>query len=119
MHNLSYNERLRLLNFNTLEERRIKFDIIFLFKIINNLVDISFSELFTFNNRQTRGHNQKINCQFSRTNCRKYFFANRVVNIWNGLPENVVNKDTLQSFKKHLNEIDFSNYCRGRAYRAQ
>ena len=98
MYNLSYNERLRLLNLNTLEERRIKFDIIFLFKIINDLVDIPFSELFTFNNRQTRGHNKKINCQFSRKNCCKYFFPNIVVNIWNSLPENVVNKDTLESF---------------------
>jgi len=48
---------------------------------------------------ETRGHclkNQKIYC---RTQLRANFFGFRAVNMWNGLPEDVILSPTLNSFK--------------------
>ena len=38
----------------------------------------------------TRGHNYKLFKGCSRVNTHKYFFSNRVVEIWNALPSTVV-----------------------------
>ena len=34
---------------------------------------------------------------------RQNFFFNRVVNVWNGLPSNVIDCSTTEIFKKRLN----------------
>lgn len=36
---------------------------------------------------------------------RKYAFCKRVVNTWNGLPEEVVDAESVQSFEKKLDKI--------------
>jgi len=36
---------------------------------------------------------------------RKYFFSNRVVNVWNSLPGHVVNADTVNCFKSRLDKF--------------
>ena len=38
----------------------------------------------------------------SRLNISKYFFSNRIVDRWNGLPEYVINADSTNSFKNRL-----------------
>ena len=38
------------------------------------------------------------------------FFATRVVNVWNFLPEDVVNFSTPCSFKNSLNSVDVSRF---------
>jgi hypothetical protein len=49
-----------------------------------------------------------VNLVFSGYNnmfiIRKHFFTNRVINIWNSLPENVVAADNINLFKTRLNE---------------
>ena len=39
-------------------------------------------------------------------------FCNRVVSLWNGLPEHVVTAASLKLFKKYLRTIDFSSYIK-------
>ena len=117
MFHTPFMERLQALGLETLEERRIKNDLIFLFKIIHRLVDVPFESLFSWNERPSRGHILKINCQYSRTDIRKYFFVTRVVPVWNNLPAIIVNSENLNRFKNALNVHNFSNLCRGRAYR--
>ena len=39
-------------------------------------------------------------------------FCNRVVSLWNGLPEHVVTASSLTLFKKYLRTIDFSSYIK-------
>ena len=59
----------------------------------------------------------KLNFNQSRLDCRKYLFSNRCIDIWNNkFTENEDCITTLNSFKKAIDKIDFSNYCRGRAF---
>jgi hypothetical protein len=37
--------------------------------------------------------------------CRKYFFSNRVVNLWNKLPGYVLACDTIGTFKARLDKV--------------
>ena len=56
-----------------------------------------------------------------RTNCTNhgltalfavdFFFAERVVNVWNDLPS-TVNFGSLASFKRTIRDVDFSEYKR-------
>ena len=115
--NVPYLTRLQTLNLKSLEERRIINDIIFIFKIIRHLVDLPFDKYFSFNRNNTRGHSLKLNLNHSRLDCRRYFFSNRCIDVWNNkLTENEVNITSLNSFKKAIDKINFSSYCRGRAF---
>ena len=105
----SYKERLNKLNLESLEERRIKFDLILTFKIINNLSELNFSDYFKFRNipYNFRGNKLKIETlqDFSNNQWRNTFFA-RVPNYWNLLPQEVASCATLGSFKQKLKRLD-------------
>ena len=105
LRNLPYEERLALLQIDSLKKRRVKTDMIELFKIINGYTCLQPERFFTFNvQARTRGHNFKIYPNFSHLNVRKYFFTNRVVEMWNRLPINIVNASNVFNFKKMLSD---------------
>ena len=54
---------------------------------------------------RTRGHKWRLDKGAFRTENRRHFFTQRIVRVWNQLPSNVVEADTLGSFKKLLDEI--------------
>ena len=117
MANLSYKERLLNLGLKSLEERRIIIDLVFLYKLINGRLGISFDDFFTFGNSITRGHDFKLYINKYNIECRKYFFSNRVVHIWNQLPANIPKADTLHEFRDLLDGLDLTKYCRGTIFR--
>ena len=81
MRGLCYNDRLLLLQLESLELRRIKRDLIFTYKIVHGLVNIPFDIFFTWSySSSTRGHAYKLYPLYSRTNRNLHFFHNRVVN---------------------------------------
>ena len=87
----SYAERLVSTSLDTLESRRIKYDIIMCFKsfkIINNLVDIDHSNFVKFlpNPHNVRGHSLKLTKPIFTSNSLPNNFVNRCVNCWNALP---------------------------------
>ena len=51
---------------------------------------------------RTRGHSLRIRGKPFRTEVRRNFFTQRVVNVWNSLAQNVVEAKTLCDFKKKL-----------------
>jgi len=54
---LSYPERLNRLNLWTLEERRVRADLIEVYKMVRSLSTLLFEDLFELDNsRRTRGH---------------------------------------------------------------
>jgi hypothetical protein len=109
--NLTYNDRLTVLNLQPLELRRIKLDLIMCYKIINGLVAIDSSYMFVASrNTSTRGHIDKLFIQRSRLDVRKFTFASRICPIWNSLSPDIVNATTVISFKKKLTTHNFDLY---------
>jgi hypothetical protein len=52
----SYTDRLRILNLQSLEFRRLKADIVMTYKIIHGLVDLDKNKFFNFRQSKTRGN---------------------------------------------------------------
>lgn len=103
MKELPYEERLRVLNLPTLAYRRVRGDLIETYKILTDKYDPEVSRLFTMRNESTtRGHNRKIFKKRPRLNTRKYSFCYRVVDLWNQLPEDIVEAKTKYSFERRL-----------------
>ena len=118
MRNRPYTARLERLELESLEVRRIRYDLIFFYKMVNGVMDVDVSEFVSFNTNNTRGHAFKVNSMFSRLNCRKYFFVNRTINLWNSLPANIAESESLAIFKNKIVTYDLTAYCRGRAHTA-
>ena len=103
LRNMTYVDRINFLKLNSLEERRLRFDIIFTYKILFGLVNIKCSDIFAFKDATaTRGHSYKLYAKTSRINVRHNFYCNRVVNIWNRLPASDCHFETFNSFKSFL-----------------
>ena len=49
----------------------------------------------------------------SRVDCRKRFFAVRVVRVWNSLPDDVVSADSLPLFVVRLRSVDLGGFIVG------
>jgi hypothetical protein len=109
---LNYNDRLVRSGIERLELRRIKQDLIFMYKIYFGLTGISATDFFTFANadHDTRGHRHKLLQNHCRVDVRKYFFAERVVQQWNNLPAQECDFSSLSRFKYFLNKTDLSEY---------
>ena len=69
-----------------------------------------FSWLFCFRDSKTRGHKHKLVVQHSRVDARQHFFCNRVVSVWNSLPEYVVLSPTVGLFRSRLNRFNLDKF---------
>lgn len=100
---LSYEERLKQLDMFSLRYRRLRGDLIEVFKFVQDPEERYLSDLFTFNRNDTvRGHQYKIILNHSRTRLRQSFFCRRVVKHWNQLPNEIVSSSSLGIFKTKL-----------------
>jgi len=100
---LSYLERLQHLKLPSLQYRRRRGDLLFLYQMINNYYDINYENFLTFPATNiTRGHDMKL--LKPHTNCltRSSFFSVRVINDWNSLPQSVINANSPNQFKNLL-----------------
>jgi len=111
---LSYFNRLVVLNWTTLEIRRIHADLILCFKIVHGLVATDPSSIFSFNtcSISTRGHKFKLSVQRCNSSLRQNLFSIRVVPIWNDLPGHAVVSGSVDAFKKFLQFYDLTKYCK-------
>ena len=109
----SYSNRLQTLKLKSLQYRRIVFDIILLFKIINGLSDLNFSDFFLFRNipYHFRGNSKKISTKhnFKTSQWNNSFFS-RVTGIWNSLPDEICSTTSLSQFKINLDNFDLSPF---------
>ena len=78
------------------------------YKIKNRLIDLDFDQFFEVREGITRGHSAKLVVKKSRINVRKFFFANRVVNQWNGLTEGQIASRSFDAFKRNLTVKNFN-----------
>ena len=103
---LSYEERLVKLKLPSLEYRRLRGDLIEVFKIVNNIYDHeTTNNLFKRDlESKTRAHSYKLTKDRALTRKYLHFFSNRVINNWNGLPEHIVSSKSLNLFKNRIDE---------------
>ena len=54
-----------------------------------------------------RGNSRKLSVMRCRFDLRKYCFTNRIVNMWNSLPDNVILADrpNVNQFKKQYSTV--------------
>jgi hypothetical protein len=102
---LSYKDRLMFLQLPTLKFRRYRGDMIEVFKILNQLYDANVVPPLKRNSdSRTRGHSFKLHVDRCKYDVRKFAFCNRIVNLWNSLPEYVVSSGSLNIFKNQLDK---------------
>lgn len=100
----SYQDRLEVLNLDTLTHRRNKADLSLTYKIINNYTNTSLITALQPNKHATRGHPYKLLVQYSSIDVRKHFFTNRVIPGWNSLPSQVVCASNVHLFNHYLSK---------------
>jgi len=105
-----YEDRLRCLNLTTLETRRLRGDLIEVFKIFKGFDNVDPSTFFELSTAPTRGHYLKLVKPTCKLDVRKLSFSHRVIEIWNSLDDTIVACDSINSFK---NRIDTFLYGRG------
>jgi len=108
----TYFERLKLLSITSLELRRLYTDLIWCYKIVFGIVPLSRDELFKFSDVGTRGHGYKLSKTYCASTVRYWFFTQRVVNVWNNLPQDIVDFTSIVSFKRTIKLVDFSAYLK-------
>ena len=99
----SYGKRLQFLNLPSLKYRRLRGDLIQVYKFLHNSKEHDFMKFFTLStSKSTRGHDLKLFKHPCKTNLRKYSFTNRIVDTWNNLTNETVHANNLNHFKKLL-----------------
>jgi len=58
----------------------------------------------TIGQHYTRGNSRKLTVMRCRFDLWKYCFTNRIVNMWNTLPDNVILADNVNQFKNRLDK---------------
>jgi len=66
-------------------------------------------DIATIGQHHTRGNSRKLTVMRCRFDLRKYCFTNRIVNMWNSLPHNVILVDNVNQFKGVL-QWTITNY---------
>ena len=103
LRNKPYEERLSELNLFSLTKQRLRGDLIEVFNIIKGIGTMDMEKYFTIDTSNiTKKNRYKIVGKRFQTNEAKHFFFNRVVNVWNGLPSNIIDCSTTEIFKKRL-----------------
>jgi Reverse transcriptase (RNA-dependent DNA polymerase)/Endonuclease-reverse transcriptase len=103
---LPYEQRLQQLGFTTLERRRCRGDLIEAYKILTGKERVDSQRFFRFSQtgHDLRGHSMKLAVASCHTEVRRHFFSHRVVQHWNGLPQHVVDAQTVNAFKNRLDK---------------
>lgn len=111
MKTMSYAERLQRLKLETLELRRLKFDLILVFKVMRGLICLP-SDIFVFADitHCLRGHNCKLKKPAARINCRKNIIGSRIVDCWNCLPQSAIDAPNVVEFKRLLDCFNFASF---------
>jgi len=109
---MTYNDRLVKLNIDSLDLRRLRLDLVYVYKIMFGLVATHISDYFTLQSANDyiaitrRGNPYKLLVNHCRITARKIFSCERIIKVWNSLPPTIVHFNSLSSFKNSLNNVN-------------
>ncbi|PKU45524.1 reverse hypothetical protein [Limosa lapponica baueri] len=106
LEHLSFKERLRDLGLFSLEKRRLRGDLINIYKYLNCGCQEEGASLFlVVPSDRTRGKGHNLEHKKFYLNMRRNFFTLRVAEHWNRLPREVVESPSLETLKTHMDKF--------------
>lgn len=82
-----------------------KGDVINISKILNNKYDVEVNLHLERNDWATRGNRMELGKTRCRAKRRQMYFTSRIVDVWNSLPNNVIESASVLSFAKRLDHF--------------
>jgi hypothetical protein len=109
---LSYPERLALLDLEPLELRRLRFDLIYCFKVFNHLTPFDPEGAFVIYTpiESFRSSSPYLQKPPKASNKLLHVLFYRQVEAWNSLPAELKSTLSLPSFKRGLKNVDLSKF---------
>ena len=91
------------MNLYSIKGRLLRTDLIKVWKAFNSEVDVGLQILFERQfHSATRGHRLKLSLPACHSETLRRFFSVRVVKVWNSLPAEVVDAETINYYKSKL-----------------
>lgn len=119
LNDLSYNDRLAKLKLVPLELRRLHFDLIFYYKILNNLLPIDPSKYFTIYHSlpSSRSDTTSLHRPVKATERTLGSFFYRQTSVWNSLPAHIKSLPSIDAFKRAIKSFDCTQFLSGSAFK--
>ena len=113
---VDYFSRLKSMRLTTLETRRLRADLIEVFKIVNGFEGLREEQFFERKQVEegacgTRRNSHALYKKRFRLDVAKFSFSNRIINEWNRLPNKVIESRNVNAFKGKLD--DYLKHVRG------
>jgi len=107
LRHLPYEDRLVYLGLPTLQERRLRGDLIETYKIMTGKEAVNREHFFQLSSCEynLRGRSMKLLKQRASLDVRKFFFSQRVVKEWNLLLQDVVDATSVNQLKNRLDKF--------------
>ena len=103
--NHSYHQRIQELDLITLVQRRLRRQLIEVFKYLNRFTTASAIGLFHYDlNDRTRNNGAKFIIKHFNTSVAQHFYPTKITTTWNAVPNEVVTSGTVNSFKNSLDK---------------
>ena len=101
--NHSYHRRIQDHDLISLVQRRLRGQLIEVFKQLNRFTTASARGLFDYDlNDRTRNNGAKLILKHFNTSVTQHFYPIKITTTWNALPSEVVRSRTVNSFKNSL-----------------
>ena len=95
------------LHLPSLQYRHLRGDLILLYRMYHNDLEINFTDYFTTSHVTfTRGHSCKLFKPHAISRARANFFSVRIIDLWNNLPNFIIQAHSITVFKNLLD-----NHC--------
>ena len=112
------------LHADSLELRRLRYDLTYTYKVVFRLVNGAASDFFTLtslilHSSGMRGHTYKLFPHGNRVDLYKYFFSQRIIDTWNNLPAKLNDFSSLARFTRFVRSADLSHFYRSGTNRSR